>query len=188
MNNLIYESGDIFLCDSDRMGAKIVKFLMTAPTLYQYIWRAIRHTQQEVRYYHAGMMLNNEQLIEQQSKVQLAEAHKIDARKVIVYRKKLLSDLAKKELIKVAQNDLGEGYGIISILGKTLTWLTGITLFERIIHRANEEICINRVCYWYQSAIGEKFGKKDYRESTTDTVDDYCIAHLEEWKIIYKNE
>jgi hypothetical protein len=186
MNNIIYQTGDIFLCDSDKMGAKIVKFLMTAPTLWQYIWRAIRHTQQEVRYYHAGMMLNNDQLIEQQSKVQLANAHKIDMREVIVYRKKNLSTLAQKELSKIAQNDLGEGYGIISILGKTLTWLTGINLFEKIIHRPNEEICINRVCYWYQYSIEEKFGKESYKHSTTDTVDDYCAINPE-WEIIYKN-
>ena len=45
-----YQTGDIFFTDNFRTASKIVKFLMTAPTVWQHIWRAIRGTQEEVRF------------------------------------------------------------------------------------------------------------------------------------------
>jgi hypothetical protein len=202
--NYIPEIGDIFLCDSDRIGAKIVKELMRAPTIYQYIWRAIKGTQEEVRYYHAGMILGD-QLIEQQSKVHLDNTDKILSRRVIIYRhrKKLpvrifggesfYTDSGKIEKIipdtvKVrALDDLGNRYDILEVIGKMLTWLTGIKLFTVISGEfTKEHICVTAVAYWWWGFC--QFGEKYHSLLTTKKMDEYCRNHPEEWEIIYQNE
>jgi hypothetical protein len=178
--------GDIFLCSSDRVAAKIVKFFMTAPTWYQYLWRKIRGTQQPVRYYHAGMVLDNEQMIEQQGKVQYGQTQKILSRRITIYRKKNLTEEQKELLRTRAIAQLGQGYGIEDVIAHTLTWLTGIRLFTYIVGALsrNRDICVNRVARWYNHICD--FGLNWY-EITTKTMDEYCKNHPEEWEIIFYN-
>ncbi len=179
--------GDIFLCDSDRFAAKMVEFLMQSPTVWQQIWRFFRHTLTPTKYYHAGMILDAAKMIEQQGKCQYGETQKILSRRIIILRKKSLTDAQRANLQKVALNDLGKGYGVLSCIGKLFTWLTGIRWFEDVIHWPNDEICINRVCLWYWEATAELFGVHNYRESTTLTVETYCKHYTDEWEIVYEN-
>jgi len=181
-----FKAGDIFLCDSDRIGAKIVKFLMTAPTVWHYIWRHFKGTQKHVRYYHAGMMLSATQLIEQQGRVQLDSADKILSRDVVVYRMKNLEDEARLILCVEAMSEIGHGYDIPLIFGKTLTWLTGIRLFTDILGflSVNEEICVTRVGWWYLGLC--QFGVKNHSELTTLIMDEYCMKSAD-WEVVYQN-
>jgi hypothetical protein len=180
------QCGDIFLCDSDRTGAKIVKFFMTAPTWYIYLYRMIRHTQQPVRYYHAGMVLSNEQMIEQQGKVQYGQTQKILNRRITIYRKKNLTEEQKELLRTRAIAQLGQGYGIEDVIAHTLTWLTGIRLFTYIVGALsrNRDICVNRVARWYNHICNFDL---NWYEITTKTMDEYCQNHPEEWESIYVN-
>jgi hypothetical protein len=189
VNNLTFQCGDIFLCDSNSTGAKLVKFLMTAPTLWQYLWRKLRGTQEVVRYYHGGMFLDDYTMIEQQGKVQYGKApHSILSRKMVVYRKKNLSVMEMDQLSKVARLDLGEGYDIPLIMGKTLTWLTGLRIFENFLGwlSKDQEICVTRVAYWYES-ISINFGVKEHEEITTKIIDEYCGKNINEWETVYIN-
>lgn len=185
------QCGDIFLCDSDRTGAKIVKFFMTAPTWYQYLWRAIRGTQEQVRYYHAGMILSDTQMIEQQSKVQYGDTQKILSRKITIYRYKnphpvdfiLFPEIVKERAI----NQLGQGYGVEDVIAHTIAWLTGLQFIVKIVGglSRNSDICVNRVARWYNHICD--FGTNKY-EITTKTMDEYCKNHPEEWEVVYYNE
>lgn len=179
--------GDIFLCDSDRTGAKIVKFLMTAPTVWQWIWRYMMNTQQVVRYYHAGIIVSDTQLIEQQAHVQWGDTQKILSRRITIYRKKSLTEDQRLSISHSAVFDIGQGYGVVSCIGKLFTWLTGIKWFEIHIHQHNDEICINRVCLWYSENNLETFGLKNYRDANTKIVDEYC-AKSPDWEAVYYNE
>jgi hypothetical protein len=178
--------GDIFLCDSDRTGAKIVKFFMTAPTVWQYIWRGIKQTQEVVRYYHAGMILSKEQMIEQQSKVQYGETNKILTRRISIYRKKSLTSEQQDLLRERAIAQLGQGYGVEDVIAHTITWLTGIRLFTYIIgaFSRNRNICVNRVARWYNHI--DDFGTNKY-EITTKIMDEYCQHYTKEWELVYQN-
>jgi hypothetical protein len=180
-------AGDIFLCDSDRFAARMVKFLMQSPTIYQQIWRWITHRLEPVRYYHAGMILNSDLMIEQQSKVQYGQTQKILSRRIVIYRKKSLTDQQRYDLGQAAETDFGEGYGIISVFGKLLTWLTGLNLFVDFMHVGDKDICVNRVAYWYWKSNVELFGEKNFRRETTKTIDEYCSHYTEEWEIVYTN-
>jgi hypothetical protein len=179
--------GDIFLCDSDRTGAKIVKFFMQSPTAVQQLWRYMTNTLQPVRYYHAGMVLSDTQMIEQQSKVQYGDTQKILSRRITIYRKKNLSDEQKILLKERAIASLGKGYGIGEIMGKFLRWLTGIYWFEYIfgVLTREGEICDNRVGQYYNHIC--EFGVKNYLMLTTKIIDDYCQKHVEEWSNVYEN-
>ena len=179
--------GDIFLCDSDRFAAKIVKFLMQAPTLWQWIWRYMLNTQQPVRYYHAGLIVSDTQIIEQQGKVQYGEIQKILSRRITIYRKKSLTDQQRLDLVSAAVGDLGEGYGIMSVFGKLFTWLTGINWFQDIMHIGDTDICINRVAYWYSKSVKELFGCKNFKRNNTKILDEYCTNHPEEFEVVYTN-
>jgi hypothetical protein len=181
--------GDIFLCSSTRIGARIVKFLMEAPTIWIWLARAYTGHREYSRYYHAGMVLDIFRVIEQEWKVQIDEFDKLVNRKVIIYRKKSLTTLQRLGLAARATLDIGEGYDLVLIIGKTLTWFTGIKWFVDFLGGLSkqEEICINRVCLWYKEVVGETFGAKNYNESTTKTVDKWCSSHPEEWQIVYEH-
>ncbi|MFX0084320.1 MAG: hypothetical protein ACFFAU_01500 [Candidatus Hodarchaeota archaeon] len=172
--------GDIFINDSDRIGPRIVKFLMVSPT----IWHWLVGIRDEVRYYHPGMVINSDEVIEQQSTVRIRTAeHCIFSRKHIVYRYKKLTEEQRNNLVVSATADIGKGYDITLIFGKLLTWLTGVKWFVRNIESKEKEICVTRVALWY-SRIGITFGKRTWHEVTTDDIDDYCITHPDEWEVI----
>ena len=182
------KQGDIFFTDNFSTASKIVKFLMTAPTLWQYIWRAIRGTQNEVRFYHAGMVIRDgTEMIEQQSDVRIRPVEKIFKKNYVVWRKKNLTADEAMLLEAYAIEDLGEGYDIVLCIGKLFTWLTWIPIFTRLIQSKEKEICVTRVAYWYFMATGETFGCKTWHEVTTDIIDDYCIARPHEWEQVAIN-
>lgn len=178
--------GDIFLCDSDRFAAKMVKFLMQSPTVWQQIWRYMMNTLQPVRYYHAGMIIDAETMIEQQGKVQYGETKKILSRRITIYRKKTITEQQRLDLVAGMKTDLGEGYGIMSVFGKLFTWLTGLYWFVDIMHIGDTDICINRITYDYYKSNKELFGQKNFKRSNTKTVDEYC-SKSPEWEVVYTN-
>lgn len=174
--------GDIFISDSNKTGAKIVKFLMVSPT----IWHWLIGIRDEVRFYHPGIVIDQYRVIEQQSKVLIRSTEKcIFSRPHIILRNKTLSDKQRKFIITLAKQDLGKGYDILLIFGKLFTWLTGIKWFVRHIEQKEKEICVTRVAKWYYQATGITFGKKTWNEVTTDDLDDFCtIEDAENWEII----
>lgn len=181
------QCGDVFLSDSDRLGAKMVKFLQQAPTLWQWLWRALRNTQEPVNYYHGGIILSQEQLIEQQWKFQYGQTSKISPRKVVIYRLKGLTDHDREYIKAKALADLGHIYGLALIMGKTLTWLTGINWFQQFLGKefSKTEICVTEVARIYQDHC--KFGVKRYQEVTTKILDEWCSNPNNGWEVVYKN-
>ena len=179
--------GDIFLCDSDRFAATMVKYFMQSPTLYQQIWRTFRGTLGPVNYYHAGLIYDDNIMIEQQGKVQYGETQKILSRRISIYRKINLTDQQRFDICQAAIGDLGEKYGVLSVFGKLFTWLTGLTWFEDIMHIGDTDICINRVAYWYFKSNKELFGCANFKRNTTKIMDEYCKSHPSEWELVYKN-
>lgn len=180
----VLKAGDIFFTDNYSVASKIVKFLMVAPTIWQYIWRAIRKTQNEVRFYHAGLILSQDEMIEQQSDVRFGNTEKIFRKEYVIWRNKKLSNLESHMITEIAKLDLGKKYDILLCVGKLFTWLTGIKIFTRVIQQREKEICVTRVAKWYQLATGINFNCKTWHEVTTDIIDDYCCAHPEEWEQI----
>jgi hypothetical protein len=182
------QCGDVFLCDSDRFGAKMVKFLQQSPTIWQQIYRFFTKTLEPVRYYHAGMVLDDNQIIEQQWKVQYGETQKILSRDIIIYRRKNLTQDQIAGLRLNAVSDLGKSYDIPQLIGKTLTWLTGIKLFVRLLGGLSkeEEICVTRIGDWYDGICD--FGVPTNSEITTKIIDSYCLSHKDEWKIVYQHD
>ena len=141
------ELGDIFMCDSDRAAARIVEFLMAAPNVWIWLWRYMLNIPQPCRYYHAGLIFDNQIMVEQQGHFQYGETQKILSRRITIYRKKSLTD-EQRELIRTrAIAQLGMGYGIAECIGHLLTWLTGCKYFLIVAGALtrNQDICVNRV-------------------------------------------
>ncbi len=184
----LFQAGDIFLVDSTKTGAKIVKFLQTAPTIWQHLWRKIRGTQEIVEFYHVGMFKDHYKIIEQQWRVVQKSSAKLlnTSNELLIIRKKNLTEYQRKALVLVAEKDLGEGYDIVNCFGKLFTWLTFIPYFARYIQLPNQDICVNRVAYWYKKAISVTFGAKTHSELTTHTIYKYIMLHLDEFEIVYK--
>ena len=180
------KAGDIFLVDSDRFAAKMVKFLMTAPTVWHHVYRAIRGTQQEVRFYHAGMCIGPLLVIEQQSEVEVetVPAAIYNKSSYVVWRRKGLTPKEELVLMKTAQADMGDKYDWLLIIGSFLTWFTGIKWFRSVVQLKKKEFCITIVGKWYFKALSETFGAPDWHNLTTDLVDDWCRAHPEEWEVV----
>jgi hypothetical protein len=182
------QTGDFFLCDSDNVAPRIVKFLQQSPTIYQQIWRYFRGTLETVRYYHAGMVLNETQIIEQQTKVQLADINKIYNRDIVIYRIQGLNDFDRERIKNIALIDLGKGYDVSLILGKTLTWLTGIQFFQVLGGKLspNAEICVSRVAEWLYEYCD--FGVNYHGSVTTKIQDEYCQNNPSKIIEVYKHE
>ena len=181
------EPADFFLVDSQKTGAKIVKFFQTAPTWVQHIWRKFRGTQETVRFYHVGNFYDAVTLIEQQGKVIKRSADKLLStnNRLMIVRVKDIGIYQQQAIIEVAMEDLGEGYDILNIFGKLFTWLTGIPLFAMYMQWPNQDICVNRTAYWLKRAIGMNFGVSAHSALTTHTMYKYIIAHPSEFDIIY---
>ena len=180
------QAGDIFLVDSDSFAAKMVKFLMTAPTVWHYIYRAIRGTQQKVRFYHAGICVSENYVAEQQSKVEFETVENAILNKpaYVIYRKRGLTDEEMRNLIDAAFNDLGYKYDWLLIISSFLTWFTGIKQFRSYIQLKNKEFCVTRVGKWYFQVLEETFGVLNWHNLTTDIIDDWCSFYVEDWEVI----
>ncbi len=183
-----FQPGDVFLVDSHRTGAKIVKFFQTAPTWVQHIWRKIRGTQEKVLFYHVGMMYDKFNIIEQQSKVIKRDNTKLlnTNNELLVIRKIGITKQEQERLIEVAEKDLGERYDVLNIFGKLFTWLTGIPLFAMFMQFPNQDICINRVAYWHKEALGDKFGGSTHSILTTHMLYKYILSRPDVYKIVYR--
>lgn len=181
--------GDVFIINANHTGAKIVKYLQTAPTVWQYIWRAIRGTQEEVLYYHAGIVLNSLETVEQQWKCEIGNFQRIlnSKNSCLIFRLRPVFSLADgNDIIQIAIKDIGKPYGILHSIGKTITWLTGIKWFCRYLKEPNGEICINRVCKWIYLYCGLTFGERTYTELTTHIVTKYIKNNPDLFEIVYE--
>lgn len=186
MNNLKLQTGDIFLTNDYSFASKLVRFLMQSPTIYQQIWRWIRGTLEPVNFYHAGMVLNENEIIEQQTKVQIRPIDRIFRKDYVIWRKIRLSAYDKVKLIYFARKDLGKGYGILECFGKFLTWITGIKYFSKWFDIKDRAICVVRVAEWYSWAGVDFFGVDNANYITTKILHNYCKNHPERWECKYE--
>ncbi len=94
INKETINSGDMFLIGSDKTGPKIVKYLMRSPTLWHDLYRMITKTQEKVPYYHVGMFVSNQEIIEQQWKVEVRNSSKIigTSKNVMIIRYKNVTE------------------------------------------------------------------------------------------------
>ena len=198
LQELKFQKGDIFFTDSDKTGPKIVKFLMQSPTVWHWaVGKIVGIFSKKlkakfispVRSYHAGMFTGPERIIEQQWKIQSRPLKdtKIIGRKHVVWRYKHLTKGQADVLAILAEARIGTTYDIMLILGKTMTWLTGIKWFVRTIESKNKDICITFVAYLFFEAEIYKWGKETWHEITTDLMDDWNTEHPEDWELISIN-
>ena len=190
------KKGDIFFTDSDKTGPKIVKFLMQSPTLFHWAIGKIGGIFSKkfkakfispVRMYHAGIFLSPEVFIEQQWKIEYNNnVQGILDKKHVIWRYKHLTEEQADKIQNLAESRLGTSYDLWLILGKTLTWLTGIKWFVKNVEAKNKDICITFVAYLYFTCVGYKWGRRTWHEITTDIMDDWNAVHKEDWEVISK--
>lgn len=182
---MIIKVGDILFEDSDKIGPKIVKYFMRSPNLWVDLWRIITNTVQKSEYYHPVLYVGNEKIIEQQWKVEYSELNL--EQKLLIARKKDLRDGDRFVLKHIAELELGYKWGILNVIGKFLTWITGFKIFGRIIRWSSTEVSALRIARWYYQAFQETFGQKYYHDNTTKTMVDY-IKNSPDWEIIYEGD
>jgi hypothetical protein len=178
-------TGDIILVPSDKIGARIVKFLQQSPTLWHWIvgktYQAITRRKAPewlidvVEYYHVAMALNETQIIEQQSSVIISPASRIEGKRIRVWRNIGLSDSDRIRIASRARNDLNKKYDVLLIFGKTLTWLTGLGIFAMLFQWPGLNICATGVAFWHWPY--DHFGRVAVATVTGDDIDDWCAMH-----------
>ncbi len=183
MQELTLKTGDIFLTNNYSVGAKIVMGLMTAPTIWHHIfWKITGRIEKErPNFYHAGMVLNETQIIEQQNTVKIRSIDRIFRKDYVVWRNKNLAEHDKNWLVAISLADVGEGYGILECFGKLFTWLTGIKWFSKWFDMKNRAICVVRVAEWYLQ-VGIDFGVSTPNYVTAKILHNYCKNHSDEWE------
>ena len=178
-------TGDIILVDSDKSYAKVVKFLQQSPTLWHWIVgkiyelvskkKAPKWLIDEVDFYHVAMALDEKRIIEQQGKVVISPASRLKGKRIRVWRNLGLSDIDRVTLISRSYQDLGKGYDVLLIFGKTLTWLTGLGFLSMVFQWPGVEICATIVAKWYWFI--DHFGRMSAETVTGDDIDDWCASH-----------
>lgn len=188
MNKYKIQPADIFLVDSNKGGPRIVKFFQTAPTWVHHLWRKFRGIQEIVEYYHVGMFIDSDNIIEQQGKVIERSSSKLlnTSNDLLIARRKKVDSYSRDYIIKIAREDIGKGYDVLNIFGKTLTWLTGISLFAEYIQWPGAEICVNRVAYWCKKAFKDTFSQRTHSDLTTHELYKYIKSNPDEWEIIFE--
>lgn len=185
--------GDIVLEDSNKTGAKIVKYFMRSKTLWIDLWRILTNKLEKVQYYHVAMLLSNgfngfsntATIAEQQWKVQLDDWNPNSRQ--IIFRKKDLKVEQQVSLKVIALNDMKKKWDVLNAIGKFLTWLTGIPLFARYVEFPGAEICVNRVASWYWKKDIDKFGVKNHSELTTHLLYKYLINNPN-YEVVYRRD
>lgn len=184
------ECGDIIITDNQRTGTKIVKFLSTCRTcwhhLFYFLFDKDRLESLRPAGYHYSMALNENKIIEQQSKVEINSVNKIYKRTVYIYRKVGLTAGEKRILEKVSKYDIGKAFGIVECIGKLLSWLTGIQILAYWFDYRGTSICVVRVGEWL-SYIGDNLGVRYPNYLTARLKEDY-LDRPNKWKLIYKKE
>lgn len=180
--------GDGFMVDSNKSGPKWVKFFMTAQNWIVHLWRKFKGTQEVVQYYHVGMFENADSIIEQQWKVRETSSDKLlnTSNKLMIFRKKSLDGYDRDYLVRLAKEDLGKGYDVLNIIGKTLTWVTCIPLFGMYLQWPGVDVCVNRYAYWMLRAFKDKFGQRTHSDLTTHELYKYIKSHPEEWEVVFE--
>lgn len=184
--------GDISLYPPRNIGGKIVTYLMRSPTLLQdllYIVAGlIDKSFKPVNspYYHVTMAVPTDEnplrVAEQEKKVQYVNWNK--DRQQIIFRRKDLTNQDKFLLNQAAADDLGKGYDILNILGKTLTWLTGIGFFAETFHTKGRAICDSRVTKWIRGVINEDWGGVSDNSMTTLIMYEWLLNN-NNYEIVY---
>ena len=180
-----FQCGDIVFTDSNKTGARIVKFLMTAPTCWHHLlWKISGRIHNErPSYYHVAMVLTKTDLIEQQRVVEIDTITSILKKKHNIFRNKYLTEEQMTKLSGTALADLGEGYGIAECFGKFLTWITGVRWFSKAFDMKDRAICIVRVAEWYR-AIGYSFGAYNPNYLTTKSMLEHLCGNPN-WEAVY---
>ncbi len=130
------------------------------------------------------MILNENETIEQQGKVEKQPISRLNGKKHIVIRRISLSDSQKNAITALSTNDLGKGYDILLILGKTLNWLTGVPLFALLLNYPGLELCPTRVALWHYKITGELWGRINYNFVQTDDIYYWAKSHPELYQIV----
>ena len=126
---------------------------MTAPNMWVHLyWKLFdKKTLEENRpkYYHAGIIKNENTIIEQQWKVQEKVKKTMSwGSNYIIIRKSDLTYNQRDAIVNCSLKDLGESYGVLECIGNFTTWLTGIKCFRRVLATNNHSQCIVKVCEW----------------------------------------
>ena len=190
---MTYETGDIFLIDSNAWYANLVKFLMRSPTLYHYILGRIyefiakkeapQWLMRKSPYYHAGMILDSTHIIEQQKIVEIDNIDTILKKKHCIIRRKNTTQEEREKLVSFMKADLGKGYDWLLCIGKLFSWLTGIKLFSVFMNLPHKEICINRIAKECYKMWKERWGYLSIWKSlvwsliTTNDMYYYALNH-----------
>lgn len=183
------KTGDILMFDSNKTGPRIVKFFMTAPTFWHYLWRAIRGTQEKVKYYHVAMVYDSgigETGLkgEQQWKVKFSDLYPIPESGVFIARYRRMTEDAKTQIMAEIRKDLGKNWDLLNVLGKTMTYFTGIRFFAQYVQWPGQEICVDRVAEWIWRVFRYLFGTHNFEETTTHVMYKWIKSHPQDWEII----
>lgn len=188
--NYIPLTGDIIFQDDSRFGPKLVKYFMRSPTIWHDFFRMITGKLEKSEWYHPVMVVYHENQFksaEQQKRVEFDDLKdEVNRSRLLIVRPLNLTKNQKTELNKIVVEEKGQLWGFVNVWGKFFTWLTGIKLFGRYLKLPNEEVSALRVARWFYKVTGEKFGQKDYRDNTTKTMVDFCLANPQKYEVIYK--
>ena len=191
LNRPVLRPGDIWFKDSQKGGAKVVKFLMQSPTVWHQLIRWIKGTLEPVLTYHPGIIASNDVTYEQQWLVQTKETEDVlnGDNRLIIFRRRGLTQGDQYAILNIAKREMGQKWGVVhTIFGRFPTWLTGIPYFARYVKLPNEEVSAGRVARWMYLAWGETFGHKRYTEATTHTMVKWCFSHPETYEVVYDSE
>lgn len=181
------QAGDIFLLDSNSTESKMVKFLMSSDTIWHWIIGKIYEfftkklapywLIKPQYYYHVGLIYSDTETIEQQAKVVKMPISRLDGKSYMIIRKIGLTNLELEALLANAAIDIGNGYDILLIVGKTLHWLTGIPFFTLLLNLPKKELCVTVTAKWVYNTWKELWGRKNYNFVQTDDMYYYAISH-----------
>lgn len=197
MDNKLLQPGDIFLIDSDSTEAKIVKFLMSSDTIWHWLIGKIYElvTKKKApnwliryqKYYHVGMIYSDTQTIEQQAKVEFQNISRLDGKHYAIIHRIGMTENEQNRLIAIAAADIGKGYDILLIIGKTLSYVTGIPFFVLLLNWPGKDLCVTRISLWYWKVFDELWGRKNYNFVQTDDMYYYAKAFPEYYNMTEYN-
>jgi hypothetical protein len=161
--------------------------------------------QSKARYSHAWMMINWMALIESMFYVTVNLITKYEGKEIAIWRNKILTEAERKGIAELLITTRGTLYGITKIPLFALDHLFQTYWFTKKFGVTTFKVCSQEVGWGYYryfknlkesgielDAIRERYASDlvfdvPWRCLDPDGIDDYCIAHPEEYELIFTN-
>lgn len=176
-------------------------------------WFSKRRTG-SARFSHAALALGNMHIvpsvIEAITRIRINPLKKYRNQPIIIYRNKHLTSTALRSVVTQALTITNQGYAWLKLPLFAFDALFKTYWFTQYLGITNFKVCSNLIAWVYYATFkglelhslkgfseytemldrfkSDKVFGINWRSTSPDTIDDWCVTHSDEWEVVYRGK